>query len=127
MNKSPEAKAAEAEQKAEKKAARQKAEHEPDQDVTEKAPVKKKKVKRKVIWILVGIVSVILLLFGGYAYKVMVYDPANTISAQQQEDFNKLRDYAEGFDKALEEEQLELLDLQDKYNTLREKQKEELD
>ena len=96
-------------------------------DNSEEEPAKpKRKVRKKAIWVMVAIVSLFLLLFGGYAYKVLVYDPANTITDVQQTAFDKLRDYAEGFDKALSEEKLELLDLEDDYKSLSEKQKTEI-
>lgn len=87
---------------------------------------RKKKLRKKAVWTIVGIAALVLLLFGGYVYKVKVYDPANAVSEAQAASYTKLQQYADEYDMASEAEKMELLDLADDYNALSEKQKEEI-
>lgn len=65
--------------------------------------------------ILVGLVAL-----GGYAYKVLVYDPQNIVSETQQKTYDKLVSYADeyGDNMMSDAEKLELLDLDKDYQKL---------
>lgn len=66
------------------------------------------------------------LLLGGYAYKVVVYDPQNITTAEQESIYKKLVEYADEWDMLSEAEKMELIDLEDEYNQLLEKQQKNL-
>lgn len=71
-------------------------------------------------------ILVFALLLGGYAYKVVVYDPQNITTTQQESTYKKLVEYADEWDMLSEAEKMELIDLEDEYNQLLEKQKKNL-
>lgn len=92
----------------------------------EKKPIDPKKKKKRIF---IGvIVAIFLLLMGGYAYKMYVYDPQNVISEAQAQAYRKLQDYADEFgdDMLSEAEKLEILDLKKEYDSLLEKQKKSI-
>lgn len=123
----------EKEKKKEKKKKKEKNIHqskkEKEQEYLKTKPVSSKEIKakkRKRNWIIFFIAFVALLL-GGYAYKVSIYDPAHVVSEEQQKIFDKLIDYADGWDMNLESEDFELIDMEDEYNKLTENQQEKID
>lgn len=84
---------------------------------------KKQRVKKK-LWIAVAILVVITsAMLAGYAYKVVYWDPRNTVTESQEVSYGKLVAYADEYDMMSDTEKLELLDLESDYNSLLEKQK----
>ena len=71
-------------------------------------------------------VAIFALLLGGYIYKTVVYDPANVVSEQQKADYDKFVEYADEWDMLSDAEKMELLDMEDAYTSLLEKQKKSL-
>ena len=97
----------------------------------EKSDKKKKKKKEKkkmspVIKVIIVLVLLGLACMGGYAYKIYVYDPANVVSEEQQDAYDRLIAYADEYDMMSDSEKLELLDMQDDYECLLDKQKSSL-
>lgn len=98
-----------------------------DKKPKEKKP-KEKKHLSKVTKIVICVIFAGLVALAGYTYKVVVYDPANIVSKAQQKAYDKLVAYADeyGDNMMSDAEKLELLDLQDEYKSLLDKQKEEI-
>lgn len=88
-------------------------------DVETTKPVKKKGRGK---WILLVIVLFALAL-GGYSYKTLVWDPANTVTKKQQAIYNELIAYADEWEMLSDSEKNELLTHRADYNKLLEKQK----
>ena len=90
----------------------------------EKKP-KEKKPMKKVTKIVLCVILVGLVALGGYAYKVLVYNPQNIVSETQQKTYDKLVSYADeyGDNMMSDAEKLELLDLDKDYQKLLDKQK----
>lgn len=98
-----------------------------------KKPVKKRssrkkqrRVRKQAVALIAGLVGLILLLFFGYYYKTQIYDPQNTVSAEQQAAYDRLLAYAEEYSMSSDAEKRELLSMESDYNSLSAKQKEEL-
>lgn len=87
---------------------------------------KKRKLRKQAVVLICVIVGLILVLFAGYYYKTAVYDPANTVTEAQQAAYDKLLAYAEEYSMSSDAEKLELLQMENDYNSLSDKQKEEL-
>lgn len=87
--------------------------------------VKEKKPMKKVTKIVLCVILVGLVALGGYAYKVLVYNPQNIVSEMQQKTYDKLVSYADeyGDNMMSDAEKLELLDLDKDYQKLLDKQK----
>lgn len=87
--------------------------------------VKEKKPMNKVTKIVLCVILLGLAALGGYAYKVLVYDPQNIVSESQQKTYDKLVSYADeyGDNMMSDAEKLELLDLDKDYKKLLDKQK----
>ncbi len=87
--------------------------------------VKEKKPMKKVTKIVLCVILLGLAALGGYAYKVLVYDPQNIVSETQQKTYDKLVSYADeyGDNMMSDAEKLELLDLDKDYQKLLDKQK----
>ena len=87
--------------------------------------VKEKKPMKKVTKIVLCVILVGLVALGGYAYKVLVYNPQNIVSETQQKTYDKLVSYADeyGDNMMSDAEKLELLDLDKDYQKLLDKQK----
>ena len=83
---------------------------------------KHKNIKMMVI----GFVLLVLLLLAGYTYKVTVYDPAHVITEQQQKSYDKLVEYADEWDMLSDVEKLEIIDLEDDYDSLVDSQREKI-
>jgi predicted nucleic acid-binding Zn-ribbon protein len=66
-------------------------------------------------------------LMGGYTYKVLVWDPQNAVSEEQQASYDKLVDYADEYDMMSDTEKLELLTLNESYEALSDKMKEQIE
>lgn len=92
----------------------------------EPAPAPKPRMKKKVVWIIVLLVALVLCMFGGYVYKVKVYDPAHTVTEAQEASYKKLQQYADEYEMASDAEKMELLDLDADYNALNESQKKSI-
>ena len=86
---------------------------------------KKKKSKSKVVNIVLVVLLIGLVALGGYSYKVLIYDPQNTVSTSQQETYDKLVSYADeyGDNMMSDAEKLELINLNSGYKKLLDKQK----
>ncbi len=86
---------------------------------------KKKSSKKKGLSIFLVILLLGLIALGGYTYKVMIYDPQNIVSTSQQETYDKLVSYADeyGDDMMSDAEKLELINLNEEYQKLLDKQK----
>lgn len=87
---------------------------------------KKRKLRRQAVLLIAGLVGLILILFAGYYYKTAVYDPANSVTAEQQASYDKLLAYAEEYSMNSDAEKLELLNMENDYNQLSEKQKDQI-
>lgn len=94
--------------------------------VNESKLASKPKMKKKAVWSIVLIVLAVLCLFGGYVYKVTVYDPAHNVSEAQETSYKKLQQYADEYEMASEAEKMELLDLDADYAALNETQKKSI-
>lgn len=86
---------------------------------------KKKSSKKKGLSIFLVILLLGLIALGGYTYKVMIYDPQNIVSTSQQETYDKLVSYADeyGDNMMSDAEKLELINLNEGYQKLLDKQK----
>lgn len=125
------------EKKEDKKAVKQKEETKNDtvvKKVEEEKPKKEKKKKEPKEpnfftiykkWIIIGVL-VFAALLGAYAYKVTVYDPNNVASEEQNNTYAKLVEYADEWDMLSEAEKMEIIDLEDAYNNLLPKQKDQI-
>lgn len=83
--------------------------------------------RRKNLWIMALVFVLIAIVgLGGYAYKTLVYDPANTVTAAQKTAYDKLVNYADEYDMMSDTEKREILDLSAGYNSLLDKQKTEI-
>ena len=80
---------------------------------------------KKVTKIVLCVILLGLAALGGYAYKVLVYNPQNIVSETQQKTYDKLVSYADeyGDNMMSDAEKLELLDLDKDYQKLLDKQK----
>lgn len=87
---------------------------------------KKRKLRRRAVLLIAGLVGLILILFAGYYYKTAIYDPANSVTAEQQASYDKLLAYAEEYSMNSDAEKLELLNMENDYNQLSEKQKDQI-
>lgn len=101
-----------------------KKEHKPKEKKSKNKQVKEKKPLKKITKIVLCVILVGLVALGGYAYKVLVYDPQNIVSETQQT-YDKLVSYADeyGDNMMSDAEKLELLDLDKDYQKLLDKQK----
>ncbi len=86
---------------------------------------KKQTKKNKALNIFLIIILLGLIALGGYTYKVMIYDPQNIVSTSQQETYDKLVSYADeyGDNMMSDAEKLELINLDEEYQKLLDKQK----
>lgn len=92
-----------------------------------KEPKPKKEVNKKRKYLIIGaIVGLVAVLMAGYAYKIYVYDPQNTITEQMQASYDKFIAYADEWDMMSDSEKLELLDMKDEYDSLVPKQHDAL-
>ncbi|MGN1275855.1 MAG: hypothetical protein ACI4UK_02550 [Floccifex sp.] len=108
-------------------------EEEKKEESVEKSKKKKKQQKSKktsrfskTTKIIVGLVLLGICLMGGYAYKIYIYDPNNVASEEQLEAYDRLIAYADEYDMMSDSEKLELLDMQEDYDGLLDKQKDEI-
>ena len=104
---------------------KEKKEHKPKEKKSKNKQVKEKKPMKKVTKIVLCVILVGLVALGGYAYKVLVYNPQNIVSETQQKTYDKLVSYADeyGDNMMSDAEKLELLDLDKDYQKLLDKQK----
>ena len=104
---------------------KEKKEHKPKEKESKKKKVKEKKPMKQVTKIVLCVILLGLAALGGYAYKVLVYDPQNIVSETQQKTYDKLVSYADeyGDNMMSDAEKLELLDLDKDYKKLLDKQK----
>lgn len=104
---------------------KEKKEQKPKEKKSKNKKVKEKKPMNKVIKIVLCVILLGLAALGGYAYKVLVYDPQNIVSQAQQKTYDKLVSYADeyGDNMMSDAEKLELLDLDKDYKKLLDKQK----
>lgn len=100
-------------------------EHKPKEKKSKNKQVKEKKPMKKVTKIVLCVILLGLAALGGYAYKVLVYNPQNIVSETQQKTYDKLVSYADeyGDNMMSDAEKLELLDLDKDYQKLLDKQK----
>lgn len=89
----------------------------------ETAPAKKQKLTKRGIGLIVVVILALTLGLCAYAYKTLVVDPSNTITAEQQTAYDNLIAYADEYAKASDSEKEELLQLENGYNSLSDKQK----
>lgn len=108
-------------------------EEEKKEESIEKSKKKKKQQKSKktsrfskTTKIIVGLVLLGICLMGGYAYKIYIYDPNNVASEEQLKAYDRLIAYADEYDMMSDSEKLELLDMQEDYDGLLDKQKDEI-
>lgn len=85
----------------------------------------KKKIQIPLKFILIGILAFAAIL-GVYAYKTLIYDPENIVTAKQQEVYNILVDYADEWDMLSDSEKNELLDYEDDYKSFGSKQRDDI-
>lgn len=104
---------------------KEKKEQKPKEKKSKNKQVKEKKPMNKVTKIVLCVILLGLAALGGYAYKVLVYDPQNIVSQAQQKTYDKLVSYADeyGDNMMSDAEKLELLDLDKDYKKLLDKQK----
>lgn len=104
---------------------KEKKEHKPKEKKSKNKQVKEKKPLKKITKIVLCVILVGLVALGGYASKVLVYDPQNIVSETQQKTYDKLVSYADeyGDNMMSDAEKLELLDLDKDYQKLLDKQK----
>lgn len=104
---------------------KEKKEKKPKEKKSKNKQVKEKKPMKKVTKIVLCVILLGLAALGGYAYKVLVYDPQNIVSQAQQKTYDKLVSYADeyGDNMMSDAEKLELLDLDKDYKKLLDKQK----
>lgn len=104
---------------------KEKKEQKPKENKSKNKKVKEKKPMNKVTKIVLCVILLGLAALGGYAYKVLVYDPQNIVSESQQKTYDKLVSYADeyGDNMMSDAEKLELLDLDKDYKKLLDKQK----
>ena len=104
---------------------KEKKEHKPKEKKSKNKKVKEKKPMKQVTKIVLCVILLGLAALGGYAYKVLVYDPQNIVSETQQKTYDKLVSYADeyGDNMMSDAEKLELLDLDKDYKKLLDKQK----
>ena len=104
---------------------KEKKEQKPKKKKSKNKQVKEKKPMNKVTKIVLCVILLGLAALGGYAYKVLVYDPQNIVSQAQQKTYDKLVSYADeyGDNMMSDAEKLELLDLDKDYKKLLDKQK----
>ena len=104
---------------------KEKKEQKPKEKKSKNKKVKEKKPMNKVTKIVLCVILLGLAALGGYAYKVLVYDPQNIVSQAQQKTYDKLVSYADeyGDNMMSDAEKLELLDLDKDYKKLLDKQK----
>jgi hypothetical protein len=90
--------------------------------------VKSSKKSYKKFWLAaLFVVLAGIALMGGYTYKVLVWDPQNAVSEEQQTSYDKLVDYADEYDMMSDTEKLELLTLNESYESLSDKMKEKIE
>lgn len=82
--------------------------------------------KRKGFWIGFICAAVVGLLFAGYYWKTMVYDPANAVTAEQQQAYDRLVNYADEYSMMLDSEKEKITSLEADYQSLTEAQKEKI-
>ncbi|MBN2950855.1 MAG: hypothetical protein JTJ21_09815 [Holdemanella sp.] len=104
---------------------KEKKEQKPKEKKSKNKKVREKKPMNKVTKIVLCVILLGLAALGGYAYKVLVYDPQNIVSESQQKTYDKLVSYADeyGDNMMSDAEKLELLDLDKDYKKLLDKQK----
>ena len=76
---------------------KEKKEHKPKEKKSKNKQVKEKKPLKKITKIVLCVILVGLVALGGYAYKVLVYDPQNIVSETQQKTYDKLVSYADEY------------------------------
>jgi hypothetical protein len=77
-------------------------------------------------WILIAAAAVIVL-FGIYYWKVAIYNPAHSVSEEQQQIYDRFVEYADEFDMQSEAEKNELLTIIEQYDKLSDLQKKKID
>ena len=93
-----------------------------------KPPRKKiqfKELSKQQLYILIAIVLGLLLLVG-YGYRELIWVPQNIPSAQQEKAYDKLIAYADEYTMMSTSEKYELLDMEEDYNILLTKQKNQI-
>ncbi len=85
----------------------------------------KKRIQIPFKYILIGVLAFAAIL-GVYAYKTLIYDPENIVTAKQQEVYNILVDYADEWDMLSDSEKNELLDYEDDYKSFGSKQRDDI-
>ncbi|MGM9946641.1 hypothetical protein [Floccifex sp.] len=111
-----------------------KEEEKKEESIEKEPPEKKKKTKKtkktshlsKTTKIIIGLVLLCICLMGGYAYKIYIYDPNNVATEEQLKAYDRLIAYADEYDMMSDSEKLELLDMQEDYDGLLDKQKDEI-
>lgn len=101
---------------------------EPAKQSKAKPPRKKiqfKELSKQQLYILIAIVLGLLLLVG-YGYRELIWVPQNIPSAQQEKAYDKLIAYADEYTMMSTSEKYELLDMEEDYNILLTKQKNQI-
>lgn len=101
---------------------------EPAKQSEAKPPRKKiqfKELSKQQLYILIAIVLGLLLLVG-YGYRELIWVPQNIPSAQQEKAYDKLIAYADEYTMMSTSEKYELLDMEEDYNILLTKQKNQI-
>lgn len=101
---------------------------EPAKQSEAKPPRKKiqfKELSKQQLYILIAVVLGLLLLVG-YGYRELIWVPQNIPSAQQEKAYDKLIAYADEYTMMSTSEKYELLDMEEDYNILLTKQKNQI-
>lgn len=101
---------------------------EPAKQSKAKPPRKKiqfKELSKQQLYILIAVVLGLLLLVG-YGYRELIWVPQNIPSAQQEKAYDKLIAYADEYTMMSTSEKYELLDMEEDYNILLTKQKNQI-
>ncbi len=92
----------------------------------EKRPGHGPLTKRAKITIFVLVIILLAAMFGGYYWKVAVYDPAHVTDTAQEEAWKRLVNYADEYSMMSDAQKQEILKLEEDYNSLPEGKKKEI-
>lgn len=82
--------------------------------------------RRPKFWLIVALIAVIAVLFGTYAWKVTVYDPAHVSDAEQESAYQRLMNFADEYSMKSDAQKRDILNLEADYNSLPEAKKSEI-
>lgn len=93
----------------------------------EKRPRRKKKLYQYPrFWMIVGLIALIAALFGGYVWKVTVYDPAHVADDSQTQAYERLVNFADEYPMKSDAQKKEVVNLEGDYNSLPQAKKDEI-